>query len=85
MLALTAWTSAAVGATAIMIWLHRRWAVWLNLFLGLWSIALVEVVEGPRVTQLIILVAWAVTTFLPIILWRDERVLANASGPIQSC
>ena len=67
-----------------MIWLRRRWAVWLNLFLGLWSIALVAVVDGLRVTQLVILVACAVTTFLPMILWRDERVLANAPGPIQS-
>jgi hypothetical protein len=83
MLTLTVWTSAAVGVTAVLIWLHKRWAVWLNLVLGLWSLALVELVDGSRMTQLVILVAWAVTTFLPMVLWRNERPVSPSVAGAQ--
>jgi hypothetical protein len=63
-------TSAAAGVNALMIWLRQRWAIWLNLVIGPWSVALIELVGGPRATEVVVLAAWALTTFLPLVVWR---------------
>ena len=52
---LTELTSFAALVNCVMIWLWRRWAVWANVLIGAWSVALVRIVGGPGVNQLIIL------------------------------
>jgi hypothetical protein len=63
-------TSVAAGANSILIALKLRWAVWTNIAVGAWSVVLLEIVEGARINQAIVLVACASTTILPLILWR---------------
>lgn len=63
-------TSAIAGANCILIALRRRWAVWANIAIGAWSIALIEIVHGARINQLVVLIACVTTTILPLILWR---------------
>lgn len=68
-------TSAAAGITAILVGARMRWAVWLNLAIGLWSILLLVVIGAPAVNALIVLVACAVTTGVPFLTWmRDGRL-----------
>ncbi len=50
-------TSFAALANCIMIWLWKKWAIWTNVIIGVWSIILVQIVEGPPVNQIIILAA----------------------------
>lgn len=64
-------TSVAAGANSILIALRRRWAVWTNVAVGAWSILLLEVVQGARINQVIVLVACATTTILPLVLWKS--------------
>jgi hypothetical protein len=47
-------TSVCAGANAVALWLRQKWAVWANLVIGLWSIALVALLGGPRSSQIII-------------------------------
>lgn len=61
--------SLAAGVNCLFIWLRKRWALWLNAIIGAGSIALVEVVGGPRMNELVILVACATTTLLPLVVW----------------
>jgi hypothetical protein len=50
-------TSICAGANAIAVWLHRKWAVWTNLVIGLWSTVLVTLLGGSRSSQITILCA----------------------------
>jgi hypothetical protein len=68
---LTLLTSFASGANCVMIWRKKRWALWLNILIGLWSISLIEIVHGPRNNEWIVLIACATTTVLPFWLWRS--------------
>jgi hypothetical protein len=63
-------TSLVAGVNCVFIWIRKRWALWLNVIIGTWSIALVEIVGGPRMNELVILVACATTTLLPLALWK---------------
>jgi hypothetical protein len=63
-------TSAAAGVNALMIWLRQPWAIRANLVIGPLSVALIELARGPRANELIVAVAWALTTFLPLVVWR---------------
>src|ERR1700730_16156685 len=65
-------TSLAAGLNAVMIWLRKRWAVWLNIVIGLWAMGLIEILQGPRVNELVILVACALSTALPLVLWDSS-------------
>ena len=66
-------TSFAAGVNCVFIWLKKRWALWVNAIIGMWSIALIEIVRGPRVNEAIVLVASTVTTVLPLLLWASTR------------
>jgi len=66
-------TSVLAGANCILIWQRRRWAVWLNLVIGVSSIAQIELVGGPRLNEAIVSVACATTTGLPLLLWKAEK------------
>ena len=46
--------SGCAGANAIAVWLRQGWAVWANVVIGLWSIALVALLGGPRSSQITI-------------------------------
>jgi hypothetical protein len=50
-------TSFAALANCILIWLWKKWAIWANVIIGVWSIILVQIVEGSHVNQFIILLA----------------------------
>lgn len=62
-------TSLAAGLNCVFIWLRRRWAIWLNVLIGIWSIILIEIVGGPRFNELVVLIACATTTLLPLVVW----------------
>ena len=62
-------TSFAAGVNCVMIWLRKRWAVWLNILIGLWSISLIEIVHGPRTNEWVVLTACTTTTVLPLAVW----------------
>jgi hypothetical protein len=64
-------TSAIAGVNCILIALRQRWAIWTNVAIGAWSIALLEIVQGARINQIVVLIACATTTILPLILWRS--------------
>jgi hypothetical protein len=44
-------TSACAGLNAIAVWLRQRWAIWMNVFIGVWSIVLVHIMGGPVVLR----------------------------------
>jgi hypothetical protein len=69
-------TSFISAANCIMIWQRRRWALWTNMLIGIWSISLIEIVGGPRSNELVVLIACATTTGLPFWIWRfpERRV-----------
>ena len=50
-------TSFAALVNCVMIWLWKKWAIWTNVVIGVWSITLVQILEGPPVNQMIILIA----------------------------
>ena len=66
-------TSFAAGTNCIMIWRRKRWAVWLNILIGLWSIGLIEVVHGPRNNEWVVLMACSTTTVLPFAIWGSRE------------
>ena len=66
-------TSFAAGGNCILIWRRKRWAVWLNILIGVWSITLIEILHGPRINELIVLAASTVTTVLPLVVWRSGK------------
>jgi hypothetical protein len=72
-------TSLAAGANAVMIWLRRTWAIWLNVFIGPWSVVLIELVNGPRSQQAVVLVAWALTTGLALVLFIFRAANSSSS------
>ena len=74
---LTLLTSFGAGANCVAIWQTRRWAVWLNILIGAWSIALIGIVGGPRANQWVVLAASATTTVLPFLVW--ERAARKVS------
>jgi hypothetical protein len=65
-------TALLAGVNAVMIWMKKRWAVWLNVVIGLTSIGLIEIVRGPRATMAVVAVACAISTALPVALWRSR-------------
>ena len=79
---LTLLTSFAAATNCVMIWRRKQWAVWLNVLIGIWSIVLIEIVQGPRVNEAIVLIACATTTILPLMLWkpREQKTPGRATG-----
>ena len=69
---LTLLTSCAAGANCVAIWRRKRWAVWLNILIGFWSITLIRIVGGPAANQWVVLVASATTTILALLVWDRE-------------
>lgn len=73
-------TSLAAGLNAVLIWFRMRWAIGLNVLIGLLSIAMIELVRGPGSSQLVVLSTCAVTTLLPMILWHRGAPLSKHPG-----
>jgi len=59
---ITLLASLLAGVNCVFIGLRKRWAILLNPLIGLLSIALIEIVAGPRANEVIILVACAAST-----------------------
>ena len=70
---LTLLTSFTAGANCVMIWRRKRWALWLNVLIGIWSISLIEIVRGPRNNEWVVLIACATTTILPLCVWGSRE------------
>jgi hypothetical protein len=67
-------TSALAGINAVLIGLQRRWAVWLNIAIGFWSILLLRLAHAPPANSIIVAIACAVTSVIPFLTWmRDAR------------
>jgi hypothetical protein len=67
-------TTAVVAVTAVMLWLGRRWAIPLNVAIGIWSVVLIQIAAGPIVNQLIVVIACTVTTSLSLAVARRAPV-----------
>lgn len=65
-------TSAAAGLNAILVGLRIRWAVWVNLAIGAWSILLLILVRAPLTNAAVVAVACAVTVGVPLLTWIRE-------------
>jgi hypothetical protein len=63
---LTQITTAIVAITAVLLWLGKRWAIPLNVAIGMWSVVLIQIAGGPFVNQVIVVVACAITTGLSL-------------------
>jgi len=72
--------SLVAATNAIMIGLRIRWAIWANPVIGLVSIILLQVVEGPGSTQVTILVASTLSTAIPWYLWLRRPTGESAEG-----
>ena len=62
-------TSAAAGLNCILIAFRQRWALLTNAVIGVWSIVLLRLLGGPVANQIVIAVACATTTLLPLVVW----------------
>jgi hypothetical protein len=70
---ITQLTTLLVAVTAVLLWLGQRWAIALNVALGVWSVVLIGITEGPLVNQLIVMTACTVTTALALVQWKGRR------------
>ena len=50
-------TSALAGLNAVLVGLRLRWAVWLNIAIGIWSILLLQLVRAPLANSIIVAIA----------------------------
>ena len=66
----TIWLSAAAALNAVAVAVRQRWAIWTNIIIGMSSIGLFEIVDGSRITEVVIAVSCAITSGLPLLLWR---------------
>jgi len=70
--------SLAAAANSIAIALRQRWAILQNPVIGVLSITLIEVVRGPRINEVIVLVACTLST---VIAWRLWGTRSLERGP----
>jgi hypothetical protein len=69
-------TSAAAGIAAILVGARVRWAVWLNLAIGLWSILLLNLVRAPATNSAIVSAACTISVGVPLLTWMRDPVSA---------
>jgi hypothetical protein len=62
-------TSAAAGLNALLVAARFRWAVWLNIGIGAWSILLLQLVHAPAVNSLVVAIACLVIAGVPLVTW----------------
>jgi hypothetical protein len=68
--------SFAAGVNSILIALRKRWAILVNPAIGVLSILAMEIVQGPRVNEVVVLVACTLSTGIAWWLWGvRSRVL----------
>ena len=82
--AVTQVTTMLVAITSVLLWLGQRWAIPLNVALGVWSVILIQITDGPFVNQLIVVIACTVTTALSLVVLRtnaNSRARALERGP----
>jgi hypothetical protein len=65
-------TSALAGLNAVLVGLRLRWAVWLNIAIGIWSILLLQLVRAPLANSIIVAIACGVTSGVPLITWMRD-------------
>jgi hypothetical protein len=66
-------TSFVAGLNCLMIWRRKRWALWPNILIGIWSISLIVIVHGPRNNEWVVLIACTITTVLPFAVWGSHK------------
>lgn len=74
--------SILAAANAMLIGIRIKGAILANPLIGLVSVILLEMVDGPRSSQVTILVASTLTTAIPWYLWvrRPAEERANGGG-----
>ena len=75
---LTVLTSAAAAVNAVMLWIGKRWAIRVNVLIGVVSIVLIEIAGGEMSNQLIVLAACGVTTALAVVSQHDQIATATS-------
>ena len=70
--------SFLAAANAILIGLRTRWAILANPLIGLVYITLLEVVDGPASSQVIVVMATALSTAIPWYLWVGWPIAQRA-------
>jgi hypothetical protein len=68
-------TTAIVAITAVLLRLGKRWAIAVNVVIGVWSVVLIQIAGGPFVNQEIVVFACAVTTALSLAVARRRSGL----------
>jgi hypothetical protein len=71
-------TSAVAGINAILVGARLRWAVWLNILIGLWSIFLLLLVGAPLLNALVVAVACTITVGVPLLTWMRDGTHVSA-------
>jgi len=61
--------SFLAATNAILIGFQNKWAILANPLIGLISIILIELVDGPRRNEIVIFVACTLSTAIPWYLW----------------
>ena len=69
--------SLAAGVNSILIALHKRWAILMNPAIGVLSILAIEIVRGPRVNEVVVLVACTLSTAMAWWLWGVRSRLVD--------
>ena len=80
---LTLMLSALAGLNAMFIAFRQRWAIWINPAIGIASIGLLAVVGSPHSNQVVVAVAFTVSTLLGWYLWwtTSSRARGHAASP----
>ena len=70
--------SLAAGVNSILIALQKRWAILMNPVIGVLSILAIEIVQGPRVNEMVVLVACTLSTAIAWWLWGVRSRVVDA-------
>jgi hypothetical protein len=71
-------TSALAGLNAVMVAARFRWAVWLNVAIGVFSIVLLQIVGAPAVNSFVVAIACAIVAGVPLMTWMRRPDPAKA-------
>ena len=70
--------SLAAAVNSLLIALQKRWAILMNPAIGVLSILAIEIVQGPRVDEAIVLVACTLSTAIAWWLWGARPRVPDA-------
>jgi hypothetical protein len=70
--------SLAAGVNSILIALRKRWAILINPAIGVLSILAIEIIRGPRINEVVVLVACTLSTVIAWWLWGVRARVVDA-------